>query len=212
MTLAKVKFTKSELKTARALLKEITSCSFNPLYGGDEVQVEIVDKAAEVIINWDFPNWTNNYWTKFTSLSDSAQKAARGVQANYFNGVDSDEYFSVSTTHDMDSWKFSKGAIDSLAAQLLRKVFTSAENIERYDSCRQSAGSKYRPSHRKLAEKILKLDGKIYIANTYIFKNGALRHSDKEFDTAVAAYNYLHKKMMSYTGTTQRRQSKFTTV
>ena len=89
----------------------------------------------------------------------------------------------------------------------MKKVFTSAEIIERYDSCRETAGSKYRPSHKKLAEKILKMEGKIYVANTYIFKNGALRHSDKEFETAVAAYKYLHKKMINYAGTTDATQT-----
>lgn len=48
----------------------------------------------------------------------------------------------------------------------------------------------------------MKMDGKIYVANTYIFRNGALRHSDKEFETEVAAYKYLHKKMINYAGTT----------
>jgi len=196
MELPKVKLTTNELKTARALLKEITSCSFNRLYGSDMLQVEIVDKAAEVIINWNAPNLAEHYWTKFSSLSEDAQGAARGIQANCFNGVDSADYFFVTTTHDLDSLTFSKGAIDSLAAYLVKKALNNdAENIERYTSCNQLAGSKYRPSHRKLAEKILKLDGKIYVANTYIYRNGVLRHSDKEFNTAVAAYKYLHKKM-----------------
>ena len=46
----------------------------------------------------------------------------------------------------------------------------------------------------KVSEKNVKSDGKIYVANTYIFRNDALRHNSKEFDTAVAAYKYLHKK------------------
>ena len=207
MKLLKVKLTKSELKTAKALLKEIVNHSCCPLYGSDLLAVEIVDKAAEVIINWDMPNWTHDYGTKFSSLSVDAQGAARGIQANYFDGK-SEENFSVTTTHDLDSWKFSKGAIDSLAATLLQKAFRGdADNIDRYTSCNQLAGSKYRPSHRKLAEKILKLDGKIYVANTYIYKNGALRHSSEEFKTAVAAYKYLHRKMLNYAGTTDATQT-----
>lgn len=43
---------------------------------------------------------------------------------------------------------------------------------------------------------------KNYIAHTYIFRNGALRHSEKEFGTAVAAFNYLYKKIKRYAGTT----------
>ena len=42
---------------------------------------------------------------------------------------------------------------------------------------------------------------KTYIARVYIDTEGVgtLKHdSDKEFDTAVAAYKYLHKKMMAY--------------
>jgi len=43
---------------------------------------------------------------------------------------------------------------------------------------------------------------KNYIAHTYIFRNGALRHSEKEFGTAVAAFKYLYKKIKRYAGTT----------
>ena len=43
---------------------------------------------------------------------------------------------------------------------------------------------------------------KTYIAHTYIFRNGALRHSEKEFGTAVAAFNYLYKKIKRYASTT----------
>ena len=48
---------------------------------------------------------------------------------------------------------------------------------------------------------------KIYTAKTYIFRNGALRQSEKEFKTAVAAYRYLHKKMINYAGTTDATQT-----
>ncbi|MBR6012204.1 MAG: hypothetical protein IK062_00300 [Selenomonadaceae bacterium] len=48
---------------------------------------------------------------------------------------------------------------------------------------------------------------KVYIANTYIFRGGSLHHSDKEFKTAIAAYKYLHKKMINYAGTTDATQT-----
>ncbi len=154
----KTEFNKTEMKTARNLLAEVASSTYSHFYSDEKIKVEVALTAMDVINNWQAPNSSGIYFTKFSNLSYDAMAMARGMATNFHEYFEGDDLFAVTTTHDMDSFAFSNSAISHLAIYLLKKVFVNENRLERIESCNFLAGSKYRPAQRKLAEKILALN------------------------------------------------------
>ena len=156
-----------ELKAARALLKEALNSKAIYWFGADEKPaVEIVVKAIGNIEAWG--DWAQDYYQMKLSVFDSyaAVSTARGIASNggYFETKFAEgDYVNVVTTHDLSYVSFTRGAIETVAVELLKRVFNFSNDLgfdysaNHLDSCRELAGSKYRPSNRKLAYKVYKI-------------------------------------------------------
>lgn len=155
-----------ELKAARGILKEATA-NFNfelckgsaaPRLSGHEFtniyKAEIAIAAIDRLEAYGDWNYNSRIGMQLSTLSYDAQLLARGLMTNY--GC---EEFYVTTTHDSDYFGFTRAAVEKLAIELLSLLFKSGSinsqfYLDKVSSCNDLAGSRYRPSHRKLAFKI----------------------------------------------------------